>query len=173
MTSEQQTKRGKRTGLSTSTVMLLPGVMFDMSAGAPMRMRCAEAEAARQARARKAFMSVVAGVEVVFVKDWIGEGVLSSAVWGWRNGAGRGCIYTQAALLPRGWTKANSLWRQSVRTPVDAVVWTGGGAPPSGRRHVLHPSYAWWSFPTGSVGRNRWGPLYKNSSARRSMSAWS
>ena len=59
----------RRTGLSTSTVMLLPGVMVDMSAGAPMAMRCANAEAARQARAKKVFIGDVAVVvEVAVVK---------------------------------------------------------------------------------------------------------
>ena len=58
-----------RTGLSTSTVMLLPGVMVDMSAGAPMAMRCANAEEARQARAKMVFIADVAvTVEVAVVK---------------------------------------------------------------------------------------------------------
>ena len=55
--------------MSTSTVMLLPGVMVDMSVGAPMAMRCANVEAARQARAKKVFIADVAVVvEVAVVK---------------------------------------------------------------------------------------------------------
>ena len=49
--------------------MLFPGVMVDMSAGAPMAMRCANAEAARQARAKKVFIAdVTVVVEVVVVE---------------------------------------------------------------------------------------------------------
>ena len=51
----------KRTGLSISMVMLLPRAMVVIAAGAPMEMRWASAEAAKQARARKDFMTDARG----------------------------------------------------------------------------------------------------------------
>ena len=50
----------RRTGLSTRTVMLSPGLTVVHSAGAPMLMRCASAEAAEAAKqmaVRRNFMT--------------------------------------------------------------------------------------------------------------------
>ena len=91
--------------MSTSTVMLLPGVMVDMSAGAPMAMRCANTEEARQARAKMVFIvDVAVMVEVAVVKFGGNEAVMRRE--GGMKGSGAsakvaGCYIRARAQCPR------------------------------------------------------------------------